>query len=223
MPSTPKRPRTRVEPAPPPPDPFPGTGELIPAAPVLPTVSGPELIPEPPTEAANDAASLSAEAEKERRITRTAAARFLGISVATLRRAEKTGEIPHSIDADRTRRFSLADLRQYGGRLIAPSKRMLEGERDAAAFALYEKGEPPQAATIKLKIPFGEAQRLHREWSSTSGLTFSRAQLDELESLGVAASAAEIIQVIRRLRDRLREVRAAQDRPRSPVPSRREA
>lgn len=216
MPPTPKRARSTVKAAAPATELIPDTADPSPP-------QAPELIPELPTTLQNDAASLSAEAEKERRITRTAAARFLGISVATLRRAEKTGEIPHSIDADRTRRFSLSDLRQYGGRLIAPSKRMLEGERDAAAFALFEKGETAQAVTIRLKVPFGEAQRLHREWSSTAGLTFTRAQLDELESLGVAASAAEIIQVIRRLRDRLREVRAAQDRPRSPGPSPRGA
>lgn len=197
-------------------------GVLAPLAPSPAPVERPveplERVVEPVVELATDPASVSVDADRERRLTRAAAARILGIGITTLRRGEQTGEIPYSVDAQGVHRFSEFEVRAYGARLVPAAKRDSEGERHARAFAHFDGGGSPQSAVVALRCTFPEAERFYRDWSSGSGLVFTRAQIEELESLGVTPSAPEIIAVVRRLRERLREARAAQDRPRSLEP-----
>lgn len=184
---------------------------------------------DPPSNATNGAPAPFGElprdpnrdpSDYERKLTRATAAAILNVSPSTLRRAEARGIIPHAIDPDGVHRFSVAELQHYGAGLAGtPRTRVHEGERDARAFRMFEQGATPQAVTMELRVPFGEAERLQREWSRSSPVAFSARQLEELASLGVdVSSAASVIAAVRRLRERLREARATPDRRTPPGP-----
>jgi phage terminase Nu1 subunit (DNA packaging protein) len=130
------------------------------------TVNFPGSSGEEPGEAAVGAPRQPVGTLPGRKVTRSAAAAALRVSVTTVRRWE--GALLHpERGPDGVHVFDLDEIEALVRQRPAQEergRRETEGEIAAAAFALFKKGADPRDVVIELEQPPEAIKKLHAEW-----------------------------------------------------------
>jgi len=111
-----------------------------------------------PPEKPNSKLATRPDTPDEVLLTRTEAARRMGVSVSTVRRMEHSALTPIVVQGKHLFRCEEVDRYTAKG----------EGEIAARAFALFEAGKSPVDAVILLEQVPERIQQLHEEWAKLS-------------------------------------------------------
>lgn len=166
--------------------------------------------------------SSTARAPSDPGMTRGQVARRLGVSLATVRRIEASGVLPHRL-VDGVHVFAPADVAQLAASEDAPRGRARgrsAGELAAAAFRMLASGRDWRDLVMELEATPDVARQLAADFVGRGREVVIQARdADELRDLGLADASgaltgASILAAVRRLRARAREVRRAEGHPR---------
>jgi hypothetical protein len=148
-----------------------------------------------------------------RTLTRGAVAKRLGISIASVRRREASGELKPSTDANGVRLFREDEIEALGN-LKPAAVRIDAGERAARAWEALAKGATIFDLVTTLRMHPDDAAKLARDFSAPGILVLPASTVAQLAALGFGdssgrVSAATLVAAATSLRTRLRELRQA--------------
>lgn len=130
------------------------------------------LPPAPPSPPVGSCASPAPEPD-DRLILRLEAARVVGVSVATLRRYERSVLKPALVDEHNVHWHSLRACERFATELgrsaLAGNPDRIDGAKTAAAFELFDSGSDAVDVIKALKIEAAEARVLQKEWADLRG------------------------------------------------------
>lgn len=166
------------------------------------------------------ASSGSTSDASEDNLTRRDVARLLGCAIASVRRLEDSGALPHRVDDAGVHRFRTRDVEALAPRAGTTSRvfSVSPAERAARAWELYADGASVLEVVTKLRIHPDEAHKLAASFVGPSHVVLPPSVVVELASLGFGdakqrVTSGSILLAAKQLRAKLRELRAQRTTP----------
>lgn len=106
-------------------------------------------------------------------LTRSEAAKLLGVHVSSVRRYEARGWLRPTGGRGEERTFDEAEVKAFararGSRAGDPTSGRETGASDAAVYRLFAAGYAPEAVVVKLELPADRVRRLFDLWRTDVG------------------------------------------------------